>query len=123
MSITEKEITTNSNWFEEYDKPKETTENQLPIFKMDLAPNQLARTETITFLSEGKEMETKFGKTIVFNINHNKEDKVWFIKKTQYNLLNPIAKQKKTTDLNGKVAEVQRVGSGQKDTKWSITFK
>ena len=121
MGITETEIKV-ENWFEDYDKPKENLSEQFPIFKMDLMNNQLARTETIEFLTEGKKAETKFGECVIFNIKHEDIEKVWFIKKTQYALLNPIAKQKKLGELNGKIAEVQRVGTGQKDTKWSIKF-
>jgi hypothetical protein len=121
MGIIETDVKV-ENWFEEYDEPKENLSEQFPIFKMNLNNGQLTRTETIEFLTEGKKAETKFGKCIIFNIQHEGIKKVWFIKKTQYALLNPIAKQKKVMTLNGLIAEVQRVGTGQKDTKWSIKF-
>jgi hypothetical protein len=120
--VVEKIVEADS-WFEEYDKPKETTGEQLPIFEMKLKDGQIARTEKVLFLSEGKKATTRFGETIIFNINHDKVDKVWFIKKTQYNLLNPIAKARKAGSLIGKEAEVQRAGNGAKETKWSIMFK
>lgn len=122
--VIEKEIKVEeaNSWFQDYDKPIEAKE-QLPIFEMKLVGNQLARTEKITFLSEGKSMVTRFGATIVFTIRHDNQDKVWFIKKTQYGLLNPIAKVRKTMSLVGRDAEVQRVGQGQKETKWNLVFK
>lgn len=111
------------SWYNEYDKPQEQTGEQLPIFEMKLKGDQLARTENIIFLTEGKAMTTRFGATIVFNIKHDGVEKIWFIKKTQYNLLNPIAKQRKQGLLAFREATVQRVGSGQKETKWNIKFK
>jgi hypothetical protein len=122
--MVETKIVEADNWFEEYDKPKEKGDYpELPIFEMKLKDGQIARTERIIFISEGKKALTRFGETVIFNIVHEGVDKVWFIKKTQYNLLNPIAKQKKLGSLEGKNAEVQRAGQGAKDTKWSITFK
>jgi len=125
MAIEEREVevTNSEDWFNEYDKPKADQSEMLPIFEMKLKEGQLARTEKITFLSDGKEMVTRFGATIVFTIRHDNQDKTWFIKKTQYGLLNPIAKVRKTMSLQGRDAEVQRVGQGQKETKWSLTFK
>ncbi len=124
--ITEKEIITkeieSDSWFDDYDKPQEN-KDQLPIFEMKLKEGQIARTEKIVFLSDGKKATTRFGETVIFNIKHEGIDKVWFIKKTQYNLLNPIARKRKTDSLVGLEAEVQRAGSGAKDTKWSLTFK
>ncbi len=120
--IVTEEVETDSNWFEEYDKPREDKE-QLPIFEMKLPEGQIARTEEVVFLSEGKEMTTRFGATIVFNIKNQNQDKVWFIKKTQYNLLNPIAKQRKLGSIVGKTAVVTRAGQGAKDTKWALMFK
>jgi len=90
---------------------------------MKLPEGQIARTEEVVFLSEGKEMTTRFGATIVFNIKNQNQDKVWFIKKTQYNLLNPIAKQRKLGSIVGKTAVVTRAGQGAKDTKWALMFK
>jgi hypothetical protein len=110
-------------WFDEYDKPREEIGEQLPIFEMKLKDGQLARTENLVFQSEGEKKTTRFGETIIFNVTHDGKEKVWFIKRTQYNLLNPIAKVKKSGLLKGRTAEVQRVGSGAKETKWSIAFK
>lgn len=123
--VNEKEIKVEEadSWFNEYDKPQEAKEGQLPIFEMKLKEGQLSRIEKIVFVSDGKKATTRFGETIIFNIVHDKQDKVWFIKKTQYNLLNPIAKQRKIGTIEGKEAEVQRIGQGAKDTKWSIIFK
>ena len=120
--VEEKEVEVTDSWFEEYDKPQEK-KDLLPIFEMKLKDGQLARTEKIVFCSEGRQEVTRFGATILFNILHEKQDKIWFIKRTQYNLLNPIAKERKKGSLIGREAEVQRVGSGQKETKWSLVFK
>jgi len=117
-----KEITVEADWFKEYDQPKEQ-KDLLPIFEMKLREGQIARTEEIIFLTEGRKELTRFGQAIIFEITHEDKKKIWFIKATQYNLLNPIAKQRKAGSLIGRKAEVQRAGSGQKDTKWSITFK
>ena len=123
--VNEKEVKTiqADDWFYEYDKPRENTEGQLPIFEMKLKDGQLSRKEKLIFLTEGEKKSTPFGEAITFKINHDKIDKVWFIKKTQFALLNPIAKQKKKGDIAGLSAEVERVGSGAKDTKWSLVFK
>ncbi len=121
--IIEKEIELD-NWFEEYDKPStDTTYEQLPIFKMNLDEGKLTKTETIVFVTEGHKATTRFGETIVFTIRHEDTDKTWFIKTTQYSLLNPIAKQRKEGTIVGKTAIVERVGKGQKDTRWGLTFK
>ncbi len=119
--VTEKEVKV-ENWYEEYDKPSETG-TQLPIFEMKLHEGQLSRKENIMFLSEGIKKPTRFGEAIIFTIKHDSVDKVWFIKKNQYNLLNPIARKRKEGLLQFREAIVERVGSGQKETKWSIQFK
>lgn len=112
------------NWFDDYDKPKQEGEyKQLPIFEMKLAPGKLTRNESIVFVSDGHPATTKFGETIVFTIKNADVEKTWFIKKTQYNLLNPIAKESKKGSIVGRKAMVERVGSGQKETKWAITFE
>lgn len=112
------------NWFEEYDKPQTDTEyEQLPVFEMKLAPGKLTRSEEVIFVSEGKKVKTRFGDTIIFTVNNNGVDKTWFIKTTQYSLLNPIARLRKEGILIGKTAIVERVGTGAKDTKWSLNFK
>jgi len=120
----EKEVKVEADsWYDEYDKPNTENKDLLPIFEMKLKEGQLARTENVMFLTEGKKETTRFGETITFNIKHEGVEKKWFIKKTQYNLLNPIARQRKQGLLAFREATVQRVGSGQKETKWSINFK
>ena len=123
--MVEEKIVTAENWFEEYDKPNENKKDypQLPIFEMKLANGKLTRTETITFLSEGHPAKTKFGDTIVFQIRNNEVDKTWFIKKTQFSLLTPIARAKKLGDITGRKAVVTRVGSGAKETKWQLEIE
>lgn len=112
------------NWFDEYDKPKDEAEyKQLPIFEMKLQPGKLTRTEQIEFVADGHPATTRFGETIVFTIKNQGVDKTWFIKKTQYNLLNPIARESKKGSIVGRKAVVERVGSGVKETKWAITFE
>ena len=121
--ITEKEAKVD-NWFDEYDKPRDTPEyEKLPIFEMKLAPGKLTRTEEVEFVSDGHSATTRFGETIVFTINNAGTKKTWFIKKKQYSLLNPIAKESKKGTLVGRKAVVERVGSGAKETKWAITFE
>lgn len=120
----EEKIIETDNWFEEYDKPRDKSNfPQLPIFEMKLAPGKLTRQELIHFVSEGHSATTRFGDTIVFTITHLGVEKTWFIKKTQYNLLNAIAKEKKKGAITGREAIVERVGSGAKETKWAINFK
>ena len=124
MEVIEKEVKAEEadSWFQEYDKPNDN-KDQLPIFEMKLKEGQLSRKENVVFLSDGKSLVTRFGATIVFDIRHDNTDKVWFIKKTQYGLLNPIAKLRKTGTLIGKEATVERIGSGAKETKWGLNFK
>lgn len=112
------------NWFDEYDKPNDkSTFPQRPIFEMKLAVGKLTRQENIKFLSEGNSATTRFGDTIVFTIENLGVEKTWFIKKTQYNLLNAIARERKKGAITGREAIVERVGSGAKETKWAINFK
>lgn len=122
-NITEKEVKVEEaeDWFNEYDKPHEQRE-QLPIFEMKLKEGQIARTEEVIFVTDGKAAKTRFGETIVFTIRNAGADKVWFIKKTQYNLLNPIAAKRKAGSIVGKKATVTRAGTGAKETKWALTF-
>jgi hypothetical protein len=121
--VEEKEIEV-KNWFEEYDKPKEETDYiQLPIFEMKLEAGKISRKEKIVFVADGHPATTKFGETIVFTINHNGTDKTWFIKKTQYNLLNPIAHESKQGSIVGRKAEVERAGEGKTETRWAINFE
>lgn len=110
-----------NNWFDEYDKPREEYE-KLPIFEMKPIEGKLTRREIIEFVSEGHKATTKFGETIVFTILNQGVKKTWFIKRTQYDLLNSIAKENKKGTIVGKKAEVERAGKDKNDTRWAITF-
>lgn len=121
MTEEQKEET---NWFDEYDQPREETEyEQLPIFEMKLETGKLSREENLEFLDDGHAARTKFGETIVFKIKNKDEDKTWFIKKTQYSLLNSIAHESKRFSIIGRKAKVERIGEGAKETRWTIVFE
>jgi hypothetical protein len=116
-----KMINMESNWIEEYNKPREDVE-QKAIFKIKLSEGEIAHTEKIVFLSEGEKKTTKYGDAIVFNIANQNEEKTWFIRTNQYDLLNAIARQKKVKLLAQTVAEVTRTGKEKTDTRWGIKF-
>jgi hypothetical protein len=115
-------VVPNSDWESEYNKQKETNGKEYPpIFEMKLNDGQIARTEEIEFLDEGKKETTKFGDCIIFQIKNHEVAKTWFIKTNLFSLLNPIAKQKKLGALKGRNAEVTRAGA-KKETRWAIKF-
>ena len=122
-NIEEKEVKVDesASWFSDYDKPQEL-KDMLPIFEMKLSAGQLSRKEKIVFLDEGKKGKTRFGETITFTIRNQNADKIWFIKRTQYSLLNPIAKARKEKSLVGREATVERIGT-KAETRWAIEIK
>lgn len=121
-NIKEKIIETD-NWYDDYNKPNNQTNEQLPIFEMKLVPGQLSRKEKIAFVTDGKKATTRFGATIVFTVRHDNQDKIWFIKQNQYSLLNSIAAQRKQGSIVGSTAYVERVGTGKTETRWGIQFE
>jgi hypothetical protein len=115
-------VVPNSDWEADYNKQKENDGKEYPpVFEMKLADGQIARTEEIEFLDEGRKETTKFGDCIIFEIKNHGVEKTWFIKTNLFSLLNPIAKQKKLGSLIGRDAEVTRAGA-KKETRWAIKF-
>ena len=106
------------DWTVDYLKENQSDEKpRLPKFNITLGKGEIAKTETITFVSEGTMIDNQYGKSILFTINFKGVEMVWFIKAKSYSLLNAIAKAK---PLDGKMAEVTRAGTTQSDTRWAI---
>jgi hypothetical protein len=118
--IIEKEITV-SDWAEDYLRENSVeTKPRLPKFNITLGKGEIAKTETITFITEGTKIENQYGKSILFTVNYKGVDMVWFIKAKSFSLLSEIAKNK---PVAGKAADVTRAGTTQADTRWAIKFK
>ena len=76
-------------------------------------------TKKIVFLDEGrKNMHADFGTSIVFKVEHEKEEMNFYVKENNYSLLKQI---KDLGDLTGKVAEISRIGEKKSDTRYTIT--
>jgi hypothetical protein len=111
-----------SNWFDapEYEPSSEEGKVRLPKFNITLAKGEIARTEEIIFISNGKKINNQYGESILFQIQHKNVDMVWFIKAKSYSLLKEI---KAAIPVEGKAAYVTRAGTTQADTRWAIKIK
>lgn len=110
-----------TNWFDapEYDAPNNNEKARLPKFNITLNKGEIARSENIIFLDNGKPIDNQYGKSIMFNVNYKGADFIWFIKSKSYSLLKEI---KKNMPIQGKPAKVTRAGTTQADTRWAIEF-
>ncbi len=115
--VTEKEIET-KNWSDDYTTERPVGEKD---FFSDIVPEgQLSFKATIKFLSEGEKLVNKFGKECIrFNIEAGAKKLKWDIGCNQWELLRTIAHAK---PLTGKLAQLERVGTNQKDTKRTMKF-
>lgn len=73
---------------------------------------------TIVFLDGGtKVTHPDYGTSIVFQVNHENEDKRFFVKENNFAFLAQI---KALGKLTGKGAKISRIGSKKSDTRYSI---
>lgn len=90
----------------------EITESK-PTFKL-----QDGETETVVFLNEGNQTShPDFGESIVFELEHNKENKRFFVNPRNFALLKQL---KEVGTLIGKAVEISRSGSSKSDTRYTI---
>ena len=72
------------------------------------------------FLDEGtKRTHPDFGTSVVFKVEHEKEQKNFYVRETNYAFLGQI---KDLGILTGRAAKVSRVGSKKSDTRYSIAL-
>jgi len=75
-------------------------------------------TATFVFKSEGKKVTSvDYGTSIVFEVNHENEDKNWYVSANNYDLQKQI---KAFGKLIGLGVEVSRIGSKKSDTRYTI---
>jgi len=73
---------------------------------------------TVVFLDEGsKKTSIDYGTSIVFKVEHEKEEKNFYVKENNFSLLKQI---KELGKLTGTLAHISRVGSKKSDTRYSI---
>ena len=98
-------------WMQEL---KQNEEERLPSLKLEAG-----QSAQFKFLDEGEEVESdKFGKkSIMFKIEHEGEQKVFFVSANNFSFLRDI---KKLWPLIDRFVEVRRWGSGRTDTKYVI---
>ena len=76
-------------------------------------------TKKIVFLNEGKIMShPDFGSSVVFAVEHEKEEKRFYVRSSNYALLGQIKDLGET--LVGKVVKISRKGSKKSDTRYTI---
>jgi hypothetical protein len=117
----EEKVEASSNWFDapEYEAKAEEGKVRLPKFNITLGKGEIAKSENILFLDDGRPIDNQYGKSILFNINYKGADFVWFVKAKSYSILKEI---KKNMPIAGKPAKVTRAGTTQTDTRWAIQF-
>lgn len=111
----------NEDWATGYKKQKEEEKAErraeypeLPKFKLEDG-----ETKQFTFLTNGRKIDGQFGKAIVFNVQVDGLDHVWFVRDSMFMVLNPITEN---MPVEGKKASLSRVGKGMKDTRYSFKF-
>ena len=73
---------------------------------------------TFVFLSEGKnQTHSDYGTSIVFEVEHGNEKKLFYVKENNFSLLKQI---KDLGDLTGIAVQVSRTGSKKSDTRYTI---
>jgi len=75
-------------------------------------------TVEVIFLNEGeKRTHADYGTSIVFEVEHNKEEKVFYVNAQNFALLKQI---KELGKLVGTPAKISRTGSKKSDTRYTI---
>jgi len=75
-------------------------------------------TEQVVFLNEGsRRTHPDYGTSIVFEVEHNKEEKVFYVNADNFALLRQI---KELGKLVGTAVKISRKGSKKSDTRYSI---
>jgi len=75
-------------------------------------------TERIVFLDEGeKRTHVDYGTSIVFTIEHNGEEKVFYVNAQNYTLLKQI---KELGKITGTAVKIKRKGKRKSDTRYFI---
>ncbi len=75
-------------------------------------------TKQVIFLSEGeKRTSADYGTSIVFKVEHEKEEMNFYVKENNFSLLKQI---KEIGGLTGKIVKISRVGSKKSDTRYTI---
>jgi hypothetical protein len=107
-----------TNWEDEYTAERPVGDSK--FFSDQVTEGQLSFKATIKFLSTGEKVTNKFEKECIrFQIESGAKKLTWDVGTNQWELLKSIAHNK---PLIGKTAELERVGSTQKDTKRTIKF-
>lgn len=102
-----------SLWAKELSTPN--TEVKLPVFKI------ASGSKEITFLNDGRKWKDEVydREYVIYKIMADGKPHVWFVSMKAFGLLNTISRL--GFPLNGKRGVVSRIGSGRKDTRWSLT--
>lgn len=75
-------------------------------------------TKQVIFLDEGRKITSSdYGTSIVFKVEHGKEEKNFYVKENNYSLLKQI---KELGEITGKLVNISRVGSRKSDTRYTI---
>ena len=104
---------------------EETTKQQSEDWRTDVSDSAGAtlkildgETKKVIFLNEGeKRTSADYGTSIVFKVEHEKEEMNFYVKENNYSLLKQI---KELGKLNGILTNISRVGSKKSDTRYTI---
>ena len=104
------------------EEPKTQTDNDWREDVSDTASVTLkvldGETKQVIFLDEGRKITSSdYGTSIVFKVEHGKEEKNFYVKENNYSLLKQI---KEIGILAGKLVNISRVGSRKSDTRYMI---
>ena len=109
-------MSTINNWAEEYEAEQKEQSQYEQLPKVVIKDGEQKGLE---FVDEGKSVKTKFGDAILFQVMESGQKKYWWVRRTQYNILNPLVKNR---PLLGKRAVITRIGSTKDDTRYSLKF-
>jgi len=74
--------------------------------------------KTFVFLDSGvKNTHSDYGTSVVFKVEHEKEEMNFYVRENNYSLLNQI---KALGEIVGKAVKISRVGSKKSDTRYTI---
>ncbi len=100
------------------DKAKEKEERQQEYPELPKFILGDGESKEFTFLTNGREINSEYGKAIVFDVNVDGVDHVWFVSEKKFMILDPVSEQ---MPVEGKRASLSRVGLKLK-TRYTFKF-
>lgn len=108
---------TENNWLEQYNAEKKDKSNYEQLPKLVILDGDQKQ---FRFADNGKEIKSSaYGDAILFTVVHEGEKKYFWVKKTRFSILEPIAKN---MPVEGRECRITRIGKTKTDTRYSLVF-